>query len=381
MSDALDALERRIDELRAEVRRAVRVRDAALARALRAELRRAERDWDATVSEEALDTPATVPGDVLDASGPAPDAASAAFRAALGGPATVPAHALGTASIGSGQVPGALLPGETAGALRSGVASPSAGASGSSESASGSSESASGSGGLLSSSSRRAGGQAYGGRRRSGGAERAEGGSRAGLVPVREQVHQALAMLGAPAAGRMIVAVHEAFFAGGLRAGRMTSLRRDEERSFRAAPYARPYYLCAALTERLSPARGLYAVSTWPLDRRIVTPLSPRVDFLTAARRVAERIQLLTGRGEEPSAAAVRLLARMARNIPGAMPGDVLPPDPADVIRAAAAELEVHLPADAAGRASAARRAARQLADVECLFGAATLSDAARKGA
>jgi hypothetical protein len=65
------------------------------------------------------------------------------------------------------------------------------------------------------------------------------------LLPVREQVHQALTLLGAPAAQRLIVTVHDAFFGSQLPSARLTSLRRDEERSFRAAPYSRPYYLCA----------------------------------------------------------------------------------------------------------------------------------------
>jgi len=36
----------------------------------------------------------------------------------------------------------------------------------------------------------------------------------------------------------------------------VTSLKRDEERSFRLAPYARTYYICAALSaDRLAPSR------------------------------------------------------------------------------------------------------------------------------
>ncbi|MFC7586757.1 class I SAM-dependent methyltransferase [Nonomuraea antimicrobica] len=58
MSDRLDDLERRIDELRAGVRKAMRVRDGATARVLRAELRSAERAWDALVSGERQPGPA-----------------------------------------------------------------------------------------------------------------------------------------------------------------------------------------------------------------------------------------------------------------------------------------------------------------------------------
>ena len=78
----------------------------------------------------------------------------------------------------------------------------------------------------------------------------------ASLLPAREQVHQALTLLGAPAAPKLIAAVHEAFFAGQLAPSRLASLRRDEERSYRAAPGARPYYLCPALTSDLLSPRG-----------------------------------------------------------------------------------------------------------------------------
>ncbi|MEU8245605.1 hypothetical protein [Nonomuraea sp. NPDC048916] len=260
MSDRLDELERRIDELRAGVRGAMRVRDTATARVLRAELRGAERTWDALVSDGGEPGPEPVPRAVRE---PAPR-----------------------------------------------------------------------------------------------------------LVTVREQVHQALTLLGAPAQPRLIVAVGEAFFGGTLRGNQLTSTRRDEERSFRASPYGRPYYLCAALTDRLSPARGLLSVSTWPLARRMVGPLSPRVDFLTCAIAVARHLT------DDPRAA--RLLARMARNIPGGSRSDLGPPDPGQVIEAAAAELAVHAERDTRDRDTLAKRATSQLGDAARLFGAATLSTLAR---
>ncbi|GAA0938811.1 hypothetical protein [Nonomuraea longicatena] len=260
MSDRLDALESRIAELRAGVRRAVRARDGAAARSLRADLRAAEHAWDSLVTAPSEDRP----------------------------------------------------------------------------------------------------------RRRA-----------AGVVTVRERVHQALDVLGAPAQPRLVVAVSEAFFAGGLRSAQLTSIRRDEERSFRAAPYGRPYYLCAALTDRLSPARGLLAQSGWPLERRMVGPLSPRVDFLTCARAVAARV----AGAAEPSQEALRLLARMGRNIPGGelveLGRDV---DPARVAELAAAELAVHAERDTLHRAELARRAREQLDDPARLFGATNLSTVGKKG-
>ncbi|WP_205718121.1 hypothetical protein [Actinomadura soli] len=187
-----------------------------------------------------------------------------------------------------------------------------------------------------------------------------------GLLPVREQVHQALTLLGAPAAPKLIGAVYAAFFPGEIPSTRLTSLRRDEERSFRTAPYARPYYLCAALTaDLLAPARGLLTVSTWPLEQRIVGPLSPRTDFLTAAARLAEHA---AGRGT-PSPSVQRLLWRFASTIPGAATGTVGTADPAALAEAARAELDVHREPDRRRRESAARRARDRLDDAERLFG------------
>jgi hypothetical protein len=195
------------------------------------------------------------------------------------------------------------------------------------------------------------------------------------LLPIREQVHQSLTLLTVPAAPKLIVAVHQAFFAGEILGTRLTSLRRDEERSFTTAPFARPYYICSALTaDYLSAARGLLAVSTWPMDRRIIGPLSPPVDFLTAAVAVAEHV----GRIPDPGPAATRLLWQFAANIPGAAEGfDAM--KPGTVARAAEAELEVHEDADRSTRESAARRARRQLSDVEQLFGS-RLGMASRAG-
>jgi hypothetical protein len=186
------------------------------------------------------------------------------------------------------------------------------------------------------------------------------------LVPIREQVYQALTFLAVPAAPKLIVALHQAVFAGALNGQQLTSLRRDEDRSFKTAPWARPYYLCAALTaDRFSPARGLLAVSTWPLTIRMVGPLSPRVHFLTSAIRIAEHLT-------NPDWATLpvrRLLWQFAANIPGgATSFDSMTPDA--VRRAAQAELDVHHDADLSHREAAAQRAVALLDDRQQLFGA-----------
>jgi hypothetical protein len=186
------------------------------------------------------------------------------------------------------------------------------------------------------------------------------------LLPLREQVHQALSLLSVPAAPRLIATVHEAFFTTTFPTARLTSLKRDEERSFRTAPFARPYYLCAALTaDLLAPARGLLAISTWPMEHRVIGSLSPRVDFLTGAIRVAEAIDRLPA----PVPAARRLLWRFAASIPAAAES-ASQLQPLQVKQAALAELEVHQAADQQVRQAAAARAREQLDDAQQLFGA-----------
>ncbi|MFD4377065.1 hypothetical protein [Streptomyces sp. NPDC058486] len=202
-----------------------------------------------------------------------------------------------------------------------------------------------------------------------------------GAVPVREQVHQALTLLGAPASPKLISSVYEAFFSEPLIATKLASLRRDEERSFTAQGHSRPYYICAALThDRLTPARGLLAISVWPLERRVIAPLSPRTDFLVHAIGTAGQIQRLDAAGYPPSAAARQLLRRFALNVPGGYDGarDGEDADPERVISAARAEATVHHEADDTQRRTAADRARGQLTDVQQLFGAPPLHDALR---
>jgi hypothetical protein len=195
------------------------------------------------------------------------------------------------------------------------------------------------------------------------------------LLPLREQVHQALSLLTVPASPRLIATVHEAFFTSTFPNARLTSLRRDEERSFRSAPFARPYYVCAALTaDLLAPARGLLAISTWPMERRVIGSLSPRVDFLSAAIQVAEAIERLPA----PVPAARRLLWRFAASIPGAA-DSAKHMEPHMVTRAARAELDVHEPADQGTRRAAAARARAQLDDAQQLFGSRLAASADRR--
>ena len=230
MAETIEALERRIDELRVKVREAMLSGERALASAHRASLKQAEQAWEDALAEA---TAGAHRARGIRAVSPAPPA-RVAPRPSPSSPSRPPARA--------SRPPGSLL-------------------------------------------------------------------------PLREQVYEALSLLQVPAAPKLIATVHEAFFGSTFPTTRVTSLKRDEERSFRTAPFARPYYICAALSaDYLSQSRGLLAVSTWPLELRVIGSLSPRVDFLTAASRVAEAIERIP----EPPAAARRLLERFAASIPGA---------------------------------------------------------------
>jgi hypothetical protein len=192
------------------------------------------------------------------------------------------------------------------------------------------------------------------------------------ILSIREQVHHALTLLTVPAAPKLIIAVHDAFFPGELVGARLTSLRRDEERSFKVAPYGRTYYLCPALTaDLLAPARGLLALSTWPLSSRVVGPLSARVDFLIGAINVAQRVaQLPDDAHDAGQSGPRRLLWRFAAGIPGAASAGGAAVDPETVAKQAQTELDVHAESDAADRAAAAARAHERLDGPEALFGA-----------
>ncbi|MEU2119481.1 hypothetical protein ABZ567_28415 [Streptomyces sp. NPDC016459] len=194
--------------------------------------------------------------------------------------------------------------------------------------------------------------------------------------PARDQVREALTLLTVPASPRLLSQVHQAFFSSPLNTARLTTLRRDEERSFRSAPYARPYYVCSALTsDLLSPARALLALSTWPLEQRIVGPLTQRVHFLTSAIRLADAAKDLADDAELPQPVQLLLLpySRNLHTHSSRRPLDL------DALRqAAAAELQIHQDDDADTRTEAARRARQQLGDVEQHFGN-TLRDVNRQ--
>ena len=201
----------------------------------------------------------------------------------------------------------------------------------------------------------------------------ATGRSYRATLPVREQVARVLGMLGRPAAVSLIRDVAAARFGDQIPGPRLASLRRDEHRSWRSANDSissraggRPVYIVPALTyDRLAPVRGLLALSSWPLELRLVAPASHRVDLLHAVSRLAD--ELAAGEDAPWAPDLERLLWRLAGTVPGATSRQHL--DPETVRVAVARELAQLSGGDDAERAGAAGRAREQLDEERQLFG------------
>src|SRR5690606_12291213 len=102
---------------------------------------------------------------------------------------------------------------------------------------------------------------------------------------------------------------------------------------------------------------GLLALSSWPLELRLVGPTSHRVDVLHAVDRLAAELAAAPESSWVPE--VDRLLRRLAGTIPGATATCRLGPGP--IRAAAAAELAQIVDTDAAERSRTADRAREQL--------------------
>jgi hypothetical protein len=164
------------------------------------------------------------------------------------------------------------------------------------------------------------------------------------LPSTREQARHALLLLGAPAPARFLVDVHRALFDGDLDMPGLAALLRSERRAL--APV-----VCHGLTADLAAAH--VALAEWPLEHRIITPVSVRLAALGAVARVAEFAAVRPDSG----GAAVRLLLRaLATDVPGG-------PEATDLGAAARAalndpDLVAAVAAEAPYRAATAVRAA-----------------------
>jgi hypothetical protein len=132
------------------------------------------------------------------------------------------------------------------------------------------------------------------------------------LPSTRDQAHHALLLLGAPAPARLVVDVHGALFDGDLAVPALARLLRSEERAVPAGA-RHPYGICPGLNLDLSPATGLLALASWPVEQRIVAPHAARAQRLAMIVRVVEFVAVQPALGGP----ALRLLRRLAEDVPG----------------------------------------------------------------
>ena len=186
-------------------------------------------------------------------------------------------------------------------------------------------------------------------------------------ISARVQAINALSEMGVPAPAREIATYHAARFGQDLDARALASIRRDERKAWDRSHGTHPVYLAPALETRFfRPVRGPLTLSTWPMERRLVGASSARVDHLRLAVRIAD----MAGKLAETAASEelVKLARRYALSIPGGTePGK--PPDPAAIVAAARAELDLVEGQDEEERAAGARRALSQLSDTQQLWG------------
>lgn len=189
-------------------------------------------------------------------------------------------------------------------------------------------------------------------------------------IPLRDQVIQALRLTGRPSSARLVSDVTKSRWAERVDTAKLSSLRRDEARSWRKSQelpgrHVRDVYVVPALTyDRFTPVRGTVALSTWPTSLRLIAPLSPRVDMLHSTVALAQEALAVAGTNYE--APMMRLMARLGATIPGVRPFGV---EPQTVIEAARAELKEIEETDEIERSEAAERAHTQLDAEVLLFG------------
>ncbi len=199
-------------------------------------------------------------------------------------------------------------------------------------------------------------------------------------VPLRDQVIRALQLTGRPSSAHLVSDVTKSRWAEQVDTAKLSSLRRDEARSWRKSQEVhgreRDLYVVPALTyDRFTPVRGTVALSTWPTHLRLIAPLSPRVDMLHSAIALAGEAKTVAGTNYE--APMLRLISRLGATIPGVRHFGAVPQT---VIEAARAELREIEDTDDRERSEAAERAHAQLGREALLFGTAVRAISSHAG-
>lgn len=124
--------------------------------------------------------------------------------------------------------------------------------------------------------------------------------------PLRELVLDVLNDAGAPLNSLLIASVFQPVYKRDVPSTRFGTLSADEQRSFDSTR-PRPVYLCHCLThDRGQAMKRFWARSDWPLEERLIGPMTGRVLFLKGATWV---IRLASTAGEGADADRLRFVA------------------------------------------------------------------------
>jgi len=124
--------------------------------------------------------------------------------------------------------------------------------------------------------------------------------------PLRELILDTLGEARTPLNSLLIASVFKPLYERDVPATRFGTLSADEQRSFDSSR-PRPVYLCHCLThDRGQAMKRFWARSDWPLEDRIIGPMTGRVLFLKGAEWV---IQLASAAGEGADADRLRFVA------------------------------------------------------------------------
>jgi hypothetical protein len=188
---------------------------------------------------------------------------------------------------------------------------------------------------------------------------------------MRERALQAVTQLGVLCSPKLIASYSQARTGLEFDVKALASIRRDERRSWEKSNRRDAYLVPALEGPWFAASRGRFALSSWPLWRRIIGPLTPRTDHLRVCIRLAETIDKARDWEVDP-AAMLKLLHSFAITVPNALKDSWAPPAEIDLNRARTAaeeELALHEQEDEVGRKQAAERATRMLDETQQLWG------------
>lgn len=185
--------------------------------------------------------------------------------------------------------------------------------------------------------------------------------------PLREQLLDALQEAGAPLNSLLIASVFRPLSGREVPSTRFGTLSADEQKSFDSGR-PKPVYLCHGLTHDQGLAmKRFWARSDWPLEERIVGPMTGRVLFLRGAAWVIALAKEADSRAVEPD--KLRFVAAdQARSAGLSVRRGEFPYD--EWLSAIGLQLKRILAGDQDLRQIAAAKLGAHLTDRQLLFGA-----------